>query len=127
MADFLGVGWTLRVQLDDNGQIQMAEYEVAVQQSIWMILNTAPGERLMRPGFGCGIHNLVFAPRSAETIGQIVSDVRQALIEWEPRIDVLDIDVEPDSTQPTLLLVQINYQVRTTNNRFNLVYPFYLE
>ena len=128
MADFLGVGWTLSVQLNDNGQIQMAEYEVAVQQSIWMILNTAPGERLMRPEFGCGIHNMVFAPRSAETIGQIVSDVRQALIEWEPRIDVLDIDVAPpDPTQPTLLLVQINYQVRTTNNRFNLVYPFYLE
>jgi hypothetical protein len=127
MADFLGAGWTLPVQLDCNGQIQMAEYEVAVQQSIWMILNTAPGERLMRPEFGCGIHNLVFAPRSAETIGQIVSDVRQALIEWEPRIDVLDIDVAPDPAQPTLLLVQINYQVRTTNNRFNLVYPFYLE
>lgn len=127
MADFLGVGWTLPVQLDDNGQIQMAEYEVAVQQSIWMILNTAPGERLMRPEFGCGIHNLVFAPRTAETIGQIVSDVRQALIEWEPRIDVLDIDVAPDPTEPALLLVQINYQVRTTNNRFNLVYPFYLE
>lgn len=127
MADFLGVGWTLLVQLDDNGQIQMAEYEVAVQQSIWMILNTAPGERLMRPEFGCGIHNLVFAPRTAETIGQIVSDVRQALLEWEPRIDVLDIDVAPDPTEPTLLLVQINYQVRTTNNRFNLVYPFYLE
>ncbi|MBD2341678.1 GPW/gp25 family protein [Calothrix sp. FACHB-156] len=126
-SDFLGVGWTFPVQLDESGQIQTAAYDEAVRQSIWMILSTAPGERLMRPDFGCGIHNLVFAPNNAGTIGQVVSDVRQALIEWEPRIDVLDVDVIPDATQPTLLLVQINYQVRTTNNRFNLVYPFYLE
>ena len=113
--------------LDANGQIQMAEYEAAVQQSIWMILSTAPGERLMRPDFGCGIHNYVFATNSAGTIGQVVSDVQQALIQWEPRIDVLNVDVVSDATQPNLMLIQVNYQVRTTNNRFNLVYPFYLE
>jgi uncharacterized protein len=126
-ADFLGVGWTLPVQLTDQGQIVTAKSEDAIRQSIWMILSTAKGERLMRPDFGCGIHDLVFAPNSAGTIGQVVSDVRDALIEWEPRIDVLDVDVVSDSTQPNRLLIQINYQVRTTNNRFNLVYPFYLQ
>jgi phage baseplate assembly protein W len=105
----------------------MAEYDEAVRQSIWMILGTAPGERLMRPDFGCGIHNLMFAPNSAGTIGQAVNDVRRSLIEWEPRIDVLEVVVVPDETQPNLLLIQLNYRVRTTNNRFNLVYPFYLE
>ncbi len=105
----------------------MARYEDCVRQSIWTILSTAYGERLMRPDFGCGIHNLVFAPNSAGTIGQAISEVQQALTQWEPRIDVLDVDAYPDPNQPNRLLIQINYQIRTTNNRFNLVYPFYLE
>jgi phage baseplate assembly protein W len=126
-SDFLGVGWTSPVGLDENGQIKMARYEDCVRQSIWTLLSTAYGERVMRPDFGCGIHNLVFAPNSAGTIGQVVSEVQQALTQWEPRIDVLDVDAYPDPKQPNQLLIQINYQIRTTNNRFNLVYPFYLE
>lgn len=126
-SDFLGVGWTSPVGLDENGQIKMARYEDCVRQSIWTILSTAYGERVMHPDFGCGIHNLVFAPNSAGTIGQVVSEVQQALTQWEPRIDVLDVDAYPDPNQPNRLLIQINYQIRTTNNRFNLVYPFYLE
>ncbi len=126
-ADFLGVGWTSPVSLSSNGQVEMAHYEEAVRQSIWMILSTAPGERLMRLDFGCGIHDLVFASNSAATIGQLSNAVNQALIQWEPRIDLLSVEVFPDPDLPGRLLIQINYQVRTTNNRFNLVYPFYLE
>ncbi|WP_421658672.1 GPW/gp25 family protein [Leptothermofonsia sp. ETS-13] len=126
-TDFLGVGWTSPVSLNSNGQVEMAHYEEAVRQSIWMILSTAHGERLMRPDFGCGIHDLVFALNSAATIGQLSNAVNQALIQWEPRIDLLSVDVFPDLDLPGRLLIQINYQVRTTNNRFNLVYPFYLE
>ena len=125
--DFLGVGWTSPVKLDGDGQIQMAKYEDAVRQSIFMILGTAKGERVMRPDFGCGIHDKVFAPNSSGTLGQIISDVRDALIEWEPRIDILDVDTIPDPQKPNMILVQVNYQVRTTNNIFNLVYPFYLQ
>lgn len=125
-SDFLGVGWSAPVTTD-QGQIQMARYEAAVRQSIWMILSTAPGERLMRPDFGCGIHDLVFATNSPETIGQIVSTVRRSLVEWEARIDLLDVAVYPDPDNPIRLLIQINYQIRNTNNRFNLVYPFYLQ
>lgn len=127
MSDFLGTGWTSPVQLNQQGYITLADTDKVVRQSIWMILSTAPGERLMRPDFGCGIHELVFSPNSASTIGQIVSDVRRSLIDWEPRIDVLDVDAVPNDSQPNCLLIQINYRVRTTNNRFNLVYPFYLE
>ena len=105
----------------------MAQDEDAIRHSIWMILGTAPGERLMRPDFGCAIHDLVFAPNSAETIAQIVNAVHRALLEWEPRIDVLNVEVIPDETAPQKLLIHLHYQVRTTNNRFNLVYPFYLE
>ena len=130
-SNFLGIALSFPVQLDegksDSKPIKMARYEEAVRQSIWIILGTAPGERVMRPDFGCGIHNLVFANNSAGTIGQLASEVQQALINWEPRIDVLDVEVIPDIDQPNLLLISINYQVRTTNNRFNLVYPFYLE
>ena len=125
--DFLGVGWTSPVRLDENGQIQVAKYEEAVRQSIFMILGTAKGERVMRPDFGCGIHDKVFAPNSSRTLGKIISDVRDALIEWEPLIDILDVDTIPDPQKPNMILVQVNYQVRTTNNIFNLVYPFYLQ
>ena len=125
-SDFLGVGITFPMELDELGKVKMSRYEEAVRQSVWIILGTAPGERLMRPDFGCGIHNLVFAPNSAATIGKVVSEVTSALIEWEPRIDVLDVNAAPDDNQANLLLIQISYQVRTTNNRFNLVYPFYL-
>lgn len=125
-SDFLGVGITFPMELNELGKVKMSRYEEAIRQSVWIILGTAPGERLMRPDFGCGIHNLVFSPNSATTIGKVVSEVTSALIEWEPRIDVLDVNAAPDDNQANLLLIQISYQVRTTNNRFNLVYPFYL-
>lgn len=125
-SEFLGVGWQLPLTITD-GRVEMVRYEAAVRQSIQMILSTAPGERLMRPEFGCGIHDLVFATNSAETIGRIVSEVRRSLVEWESRIDVLDVTVQPDIDHPNHLLIQINYQIRNTTNRFNLVYPFYLE
>lgn len=105
----------------------MAAYETSIQQAIWIILGTAPGERLMRPDFGCGIHTLVFAVNSAGTAGQVATLVRQALMRWEPRINVLNVSAVPASAESTLLLIEIEYRVRTTNSRFNLVYPFYLE
>ena len=126
-SEFLGVGWQFPVQADASGQIVMARYEESVRQAIWTILGTARGERVMRPDFGCGIHDLVFAVNSAGTAGRVISEVRQALVLWEPRIDVLDVAVLPDGAQSNLLLIKIDYQVRATNSRFNLVYPFYLE
>lgn len=125
--DFLGVGWTLPVQLDGTQQVQMSKYEVSVRQSIWAILNTSRGERVMRPTFGCRIHDHVFSPNLPGTVGQIITDVRSALVEWEPRIDVIAVDLLPNPGQPNLLRISVNYRVRTTNNVFNLVYPFYLQ
>lgn len=125
-ASFLGIGWKLPVSLED-GRIAMAEYEESIRDSIWIILATARGERKMRPDFGCGIHDLVFAVHSGETSGRVASEVRQALILWEPRIDLIDVSARTDEAEPTRLLIQIEYRVRATNNRFNLVYPFYVE
>lgn len=81
----------------------------------------------MRPTFGCGIHDLVFATNSAETRSRVASEVRQALIQWEPRIDVIGVSTTTEGKNPTCLLADIDYRVRATNSRFNLVYPFYLE
>ncbi|HYU34428.1 MAG TPA: GPW/gp25 family protein [Thermoanaerobaculia bacterium] len=125
-ASFLGVGWRFPVALE-SGRIALAAYEESIREAIWIILATARGERKMRPDFGCGVHDLVFAVQSGETAGRVASEVRQALILWEPRIDVLDVTAGSDESEPTRLLIQIEYRVRATNNRFNLVYPFYLE
>ena len=104
-----------------------ADGDEGIRQSIWMILGTSPGERVMRPGFGCGIHDLVFGVNNAATATAVAGAVRQALTTWEPRIDVLDVFAATDPSRPGLLVIEINYQVRSTNSRFNLVYPFYLE
>jgi len=126
-SEFLGVGWNFPIEVDEKHKIKMARYEDSIQQAIWMIVGTAKGERVMRRDFGCGIHDLVFAPNNATTAGQAIREVREALVLWEPRIDVLHVEAFSDPTQPYLLLIEISYLVRKTNNRFNLVYPFYLE
>lgn len=123
---FLGKGWSFPIALDDSHAIEMAEYEESVRQSVWNILGTAKGERVMRPDFGCGIYDLVFELNSASTAGKVAQEVKDSLLLYEPRIDVRDIQVQPgDSSE--LLMISIEYEVRATNNMFNLVYPFYLE
>ncbi len=125
-SDFLGVGWSFPVQADGSGAIITQRDADKVRQSIWMILTTAPGERVMRGDFGCGIHNLVFENFNESAIGQVLNEVSDALAKWEPRIDVLGINVKPDQNEPNLLLISIDYSLRSTNSRFNLVYPFYV-
>jgi phage baseplate assembly protein W len=125
--EFLGVGWGFPVRTDDLGHSDVARYEESIRQAIWLILGTAKGERVMRPGFGCGIHDLVFAVNNATTAGLVAEEVRQALVLWEPRIELLGVRASQPPGEPNVLLIQIDYRVRTTNNVFNLVYPFYLE
>lgn len=121
---FLGVGWSLPIGTDTDGELRLAEDEESVRQSIWLILGTSKGERVMRPDFGCGLYDLVFEINSASTAGRIAREVTDALLFLEPRIDVVNVQVQPDRE---VLLISIDYQVRATNNMFNLVYPFYLE
>lgn len=126
---FLGHGWNFLGLIDtpEKGSVSLVGEEECVRQSIWIILGTAPGERVMRPDFGCGIHALVFSTQGSDTEGRVIRAVRDALVKWEPRIDVDDVRARPDAERPGLLLVEVDYRVRTTNNQFNLVYPFYLE
>ena len=128
MYKFLGVGWQFPVERDESGQhFALAKYEESIKQSIRIILSTVKGERVMRPEFGCGIHDLVFAPNDAATRGLAEYHVSEALLLWEPRIEVIEIKARPSGAQGEELHVSIEYRVRTTDNRFNLVYPFYLE
>jgi len=126
-AEFTGAGWGFPVVVDPDGTITRASGEEYIRDAVWLILSTAKGERVMRPDFGCGIHDLVFGGTDTTTSGQVADAVRDALVRWEPRIQVVDVRVATDPATPALLLVRIQYRVRTTNNVFNLVYPFYLE
>jgi phage baseplate assembly protein W len=126
-AEFLGIGWKFPVAVTAEGRIERAYYEDSIRDAIWLILDTAKGERVMRPDFGCGIHDVVFAINNPTTAGLVGSEVRQALMLWEPRIDLWDVEVTPKPGEPYTLLIRIAYRVRATNNVFNLVYPFYLE
>lgn len=124
-ADFLGTGWSFPIELDDRHGVMMTQAEENIRQSIWIILATAPGERVMQPEFGCGIHELVFAVNDANTSRSAVERVREALIRWEPRITVLSVSAE-EGASGAVLYLNIHYRVRITNNLFNLVFPFYL-
>lgn len=124
--EFLGVGWKFPLQVTATGAIAQAKYEQRIEESIYLILATARGERPMLPDFGCGIYELVFAENNSQTIALVVHLAREALTRYEPRIDVLDVNAESTAEQPNLLLVRINYRIRATNAIGNLVYPFYI-
>jgi phage baseplate assembly protein W len=115
-----------KLRLNPDGSIKLSEYEESVRESIWIVLGTSRGERVMRPHFGCGIYDLIFEVNSASTAGRVAQEVKDALLYFEPRIDVLDVQVQSNGSEG-VLLISIDYQVRATNNVFNLVYPFYLE
>jgi phage baseplate assembly protein W len=124
--EFLGVGWAFPVQLDPtSGDAALAAYEEDVRQAIQIVLATDPGERVMRPDFGAGLHALVFEPLGASTAALVRHRVEEALVRFEPRIDTVDVAVTADGAM-NRLLVEINYRIRATNTFYNLVYPFYL-
>ena len=124
---FFGVGWSFPIEVDEEtAVVKQAKYEESIRQSIWIILGTAKGERVMRPDFGCGIYDLVFEVNSTSTAGRVAQEVRQSLLFFEPRIDLLDVQVGSEQGGE-VMMISIDYQVRATNNVFNLVYPYYLE
>ena len=125
--EFLGVGWTYPVRTKVNGDIAMSQFEDDIREAILIILGTSKGERVMRPDFGCGIHDFVFAPINTATITLVENSVREALTVYEPRIELIKVEALSDRAEEGKLLVNIDYRVRSTNSRFNLVYPFYLK
>lgn len=125
-SDFIGAGWAFPVRTDHTGSIALVSGERELVESIRLILGTAPGERPARPGFGCAIHDLVFAPADASTAGQIAYQVRIALERWEPRIVLDDVRVDFAESALGILYIEICYRIRSENNPRNLVFPFYV-
>ncbi len=124
--DFLGRGWSMPVELDPRtGLVATVAFEDDVRQSILIILETAPGERVMRPDFGCGIHELVFEALDSTILQRIRSEVEEALRRFEARIEVLGVTVDEAATSEGKLLIELEYRVRKTNQVGNLVFPFY--
>ncbi len=124
--DFVGTGIAFPMQTNAIGGVALVTREREIQEAIRLILGTSPGERPMRPEFGCRIADHVFAPANATTAGQLSYDVRAALDQWEPRIDVDDVTVSFDSTDSGVLYIDITYHIRGTNDPRNLVFPFYV-
>jgi phage baseplate assembly protein W len=124
--EFLGQGWAYPLQFSPHGQIALAKGERDIEQSIRIILETIPGERVMRPEFGCRAKELLFAPRNAATEGLMVQYVEQALARWEPRIELLTVGITPDQAQDGALLVNITYNIKATHDRRSIVYPFFI-
>jgi phage baseplate assembly protein W len=124
---FLGVGWAFPLAVAPDGTVVTAAYDEDVRQAILIILGTNRGERVMRPDFGAGLRDFVFAAMSSATLALVKQRVSDALIDEEPRIDVIAVDVTADTAGAARLLIDVSYQVRATNTRANLVYPFYLD
>jgi phage baseplate assembly protein W len=126
MSDMLGSGLGFPLGTDHRGALALARGEADVEQAIAIILGTAPGERPMRPEFGCAVHDYVFDTIDASTVGRMGAAIREALDRWEPRIEVLGLDFGLDRAAHGELEVTVSYRVRATNTRRNLVYPFYV-
>jgi len=125
---YLGRGWSFPVRLHDKeGTILFSEYEQDIRESIWIILSTAKGERVMRPDFGCGIHDLVFEVINTTTLTEIQTQVEDALALFESRIDVVQVTADSGGGVDGQLRISIDYVIRGTNNQLNLVYPFYIK
>lgn len=125
MTDFLGSGWAFPVGVDARGRIALARRERDVEEAIRMILLTSKGQRVMRPEFGCQIHDLIFAPNDATTAGLAAYYVEEALGMWEPRIRVLDVHATTDPEDASRMLIEIRYEIKATHDQRALVFPFY--
>ena len=127
MSDaILGRGWAFPIRPDATGRLGYSEADDNVETSLRVLLLTALGERVMRPTFGCGAADLVFAPGSQSSLGLLETAVREAVRDWEPRVILEDVLAEADPGQPAWVNVSVSYRVRRTNTPGNLVFPFYL-
>jgi uncharacterized protein len=124
--EFIGRGWAFPLRTDATGGIALVTREREIEEAIRLILGTAPGERPMRPEFGCRIHEYVFSSADGSTASSIAAEVKSALRRWEPRIDVEDVLVSFDARDASVMYIDIRYAIRRTNDRRNLVFPFYV-
>lgn len=126
MGSFLGRGWAFPPHLNDRDRISMVDADTDIKQAIYIILNTAPGERVMHPDFGCNIHDLIFWPANDQTAAIVERYVTEALTRWEPRIRLHEVRAIPEATEVGQMLINIVYEIKQTHDKRSMVYPFYL-
>jgi uncharacterized protein len=124
--DIVGRGWKFPIRVNGSGGLSWSSGADSIREAIWIILATPRRSRIMLPDFGCGIHDFLFAPNSANTRAGIEDAVKQALTRWEPRVDVTLVRASSAPEDPAVLLIEIETRVRSNNAALNLVYPFYL-
>lgn len=128
MDSYLGRGWKFPVQVNPKtGRILMSENEQDISEAIMILLKTSKGERVMKSDFGCGLRRFVFDLTDEVTMRKIEEDIREAIMVWEPRVGEVEIKAAKDTEVSGKITIDIHYTVRSTNNRYNLVYPFYME
>jgi hypothetical protein len=125
--DFIGAGWRFPITVNAKGGIDWSHGPERISDAIWVIIKTSLGERVMRPTFGAGVNDFVFHSNSSVIRTDLVASIKQALLKWEPRINVTQVSANPVPEEPSQVLVSIEYTINTTNELFNVVYPFYLQ
>ena len=125
MTDFIGSGWAFPVGVDATGQIALVRGSREIEQAMRLILSTYPGERPMRPRFGSRLRDFIFDGATWENAAAIAAEVRSSLLQWEPRATVADVLVTPEAADPGVLMIDILYTIKGTNDARNLVFPFY--
>jgi uncharacterized protein len=124
--DFIGTGWDFPIRVNAKGGLGWSSGPDRIRNAIWIVLKTSLGERVMRPQFGASVNEFVFKPNSSVVRTELVAAIRRALLHWEPRIELEAVRAQPVENEPSQVLVSIKYRLRTTNQSFNIVYPFYL-
>ena len=125
--NILGKGWAFPVGIDVHGNVATSSYEKSIEESIRIILSTTPGERVMHPDFGCKINEIIFFPNSSRTLSLAIHYIEEAIVKWEPRVILKSVTGVPDADDPVKININIDYEIRSVNTFFNMVYPFYLE
>jgi hypothetical protein len=125
-GDFVGTGWAFPLRVNPRGGIALDSADEAIRRALRLIIATAPGERVMRPAFGCRIWDLLFGGTDPNTLGLMAQTVRDAIARWEARVDLEDVTARVDPDDPTRVLLDVTYVIRSTNDRRNLVHPFYV-
>jgi phage baseplate assembly protein W len=124
-TDVLGRGWAYPLRIDGSGSFALSEGESNVEEAIRLILGTAQGERPMKPEYGCAIHDMIFDSIDASLSGRVANEVRGSLTRWEPRVEITEVIATPHPVDSHVLLINVGYRIRATNDRRNLVFPFY--
>jgi phage baseplate assembly protein W len=125
MSEFIGTGWAFPTGVGATGGIALVRGDTELVQAMRLILSTYPGERPMRPDFGCRLRDFVFRSGTLDTIAELTAEVRRSLLRWEPRVHIEGVLVRPDPDDPSVLYIEISYRPKDTNDHRNLVFPFY--